>query len=305
MQQVTLRLQESETSCSVKGIELYKSEDEVLSADVSIPYEYDRKHGMLMISAPDYEGEKVFKTTFKKNGIQVGTEELEKQEALKQWSNVYTEALYNQIVEHARANKMTILTRNNWDKQLSENIWVHYKDGVFCGLFSKEHSEEKNVKSVPLKSIEGGKLEVGKKTIFWNMVGTTNDSSPDMPATKYQFDKPRRGLIGILDQWVYHYFQVGPQKPCLCVKPGYTGDEEDCRCKNENIVAGHITFHKEYIKPKKGEEIPLGKIGLLPICRSHNTNTHGNEIQLMAADKGYGIWLNQYSGEYYEKEKED
>lgn len=289
MQSLTLLLDEKNTSYSVKGIKLYKSKYEVLSADVVIPYEYDRQREMIKLSAPDYQGEKGFKTTFIKNGKHVEVDALESKDVLKQWSSAYTEALYEHIIEYARENKMTILTRNNWNKQLLKDIWVYYKDSVFYGLSSKEHSEISGVKSVPIEEVDMGSLELGPNTKFWNVIGSSCDFKPN-----YDIDPeviPRRGgWIGLLDQYVYKYHHIMPQQQCIC-KQG------DCRCKGSKMVGAHIVLNENDVKPRKTQEdFPDGIVGLLPICSAHNYNLK-EEIQMReTAVTAYGIWLNQYSG---------
>ena len=293
-QTVTLSLDEKETNCSIKDIELYKTKEEVLSADFDIPYEYDSENKMLIISAPDYVGEKSFQAAFTKNGEPVKVEELERSDALKQWSVAYKEALYGQIVEHARNNKMAILTRKNWDEQLVENVWVHYKEGVFCGLSSEEKREEDGVRCVPLKSVEGGRLVVAKGISFWNVEGSSVDTIPEYKKT-FDLKPPRESWIGLLDQCVFGYFKVTPQLQCICE----CGEKQ---CKKTNLVGGHVVFDQNYVRPRKSEaEKPSHVVGLLPICRSHNVPT--NKKEMKTAGVGYGIWLNGYEGQVFSERK--
>lgn len=247
------------TCCEINSVELYKDEHCSLCADFKIPYQYDQERKLLMVSAPDYEGEQRFQTIFHKEGGNAALCGADEKEKLEEWSKESVRSIYREITSQAEKEKLTMFVRCNWDEKLEKEL------GIGC-----------------LKSTFGGVFECFAYTQFWNVIGSTSDA---------KFDKSWLKALNAHTEKAYKdgIITIPPQYQCIA-------GVGTAPCGRKDLVGGHIVFDASQVKPVfwAGGTPPHGVVGLLPICHRHNNSS--NIGAMTAAVDCPGIWLDNYSG---------
>ncbi len=256
---VAFSLKPELTCCEINSVELHKDEKGSLYADFRIPYEYDQEQKLLMVSAPDYEGEKRFQTIFHKEGNDMAFSGSDQREALEEWSKESVCSIYREMINQAEKEKVITFIRCNWDEERGEQLGIGW-----------------------MKSTYGGVFVCHNGTNFWNVIGSTSDvkiSKSWIEALNlYVGEEIKKGIIN-----------VPPQHECIAVRGGI-------QCGRPDLVGGHVVFDPKQVRPISwaGGTPPHGVVGLLPICKGHN---HSSVTGAMTAAVACpGIWLDNYSG---------